>query len=35
MVCMGPDSRLIGFALTGKCTAERAALTKQLTGRLA
>jgi len=35
MVCTGPDSRLIGFALTGKCTAERAALMKHLTGQLA
>lgn len=32
MVCTAPDSRLIGFALTGKCTAERATLAKQLAG---
>jgi rubredoxin-NAD+ reductase len=32
MVCAAPDSRLIGFALTGKRTAERTALARQLAG---
>ncbi len=32
MVCAAPDSRLIGFALTGKRTTERMALAKQLAG---